>query len=74
MIASSTTMPNTRMKPNRLIELMVTSTPGIGNIMNAPKNATGKPMITHVAIFMCRKMLRIANTITAPIFRIKSVG
>ena len=54
------------MNANRLMMLIDTSTKGTGSIMNAPRKATGKPMMTQVAIFMCRKMPRMANTSTAP--------
>ena len=64
MMASSTTIPSTRMNANRLIMLMVTSV--TGSTAKAPRKATAMPRITQPAILRCRNRPRMMSTSTAP--------
>ena len=59
-IASSTTMPSTMMKPNRLIMLIVTPVNGIS--ISAPRKLAGMPINTQSATAGLRNM--VSNRIT----------
>ena len=70
IMASSTTMPSTRIKPNKLIMLIETLNIGSGNIAMAPRKHTGIPTITQKAIRNSRNKVRASNTKNAPINRL----
>ena len=65
IIASSTTIPTTIMKANKLMMLIETST--ASSNMKPPSTAVMRPTITQIAILKCKKMPRRMKTRQAPI-------
>ena len=66
-MASSTTIPSTKMKANKLITLIVTSTNSIGITNKVPKKQTGNPIITQKAKRTRKNNANIKNTSMAPL-------
>ena len=64
-IASSTTIPRTRMNENS--EIMLTDTPSIGIIAIAPRNDIGMPIDTQIASRNRRKSASTAKTRNSPL-------
>ena len=64
-IASSTTMPSTRMNANSDIMLIETSNTGISAI--EPRKDTGMPSVTHSASRRRRNSASTTNTIAKPV-------
>ena len=71
MMASSTTIPSTRMNPKRLSKLREPSTKG--KRANAPRNAIGIPSITQKANCNLRNMPSITSTNTIPIVMLETM-
>ena len=63
-MASSTTIPSTKIKPNKLITLSVI--PKIGIIKNAPINDTGMPINTQNAMAGRKNKVSSARTKIPP--------
>ena len=66
IIASSTTMPNTMIKPNKLIKFIVTGNGPTGINHKAPKNAIGIPTTAQNATFIRRNNESTIKTKNAP--------
>ena len=72
-IASSTTIPSTNIKANRLVILIVTLTNSIGITNRVPKKHTGKPIITQNANLTRKNNANMRKTNTAPLFMLSII-
>ena len=72
MMASSTTMPSTRTKPNSDSTLIETSTPGIS--ARAPRNEIGIPRLTQNARRSSRNSASTRNTSANPATPLRSIS
>ena len=64
-MASSTIIPNTRIKPN--MDKILSVTPENCMRINAPKKAIGNPIAAKKADLKSRNRAKIIRTITSPI-------